>query len=73
MCPECYACVKLCPTTLEAWLAVLSQGLMECETYALETYQARDSRHLRIFLEPVLPMPSAEGDNPGRLTGADHD
>jgi hypothetical protein len=43
--------------TLEAWLAVLSQVLLEREQYALETYETMDGRHVRIFLEPVLPMP----------------
>jgi len=43
--------------TLEAWLAVLSQVLLEREQCALETYETMDGRHVRIFLEPVLPMP----------------
>ena len=44
--------------TLEAWLAVLSQVLLEREQCALETYETMDGRHVRIFLEPVLPMPA---------------
>jgi hypothetical protein len=44
--------------TLEVWLAVLSQVLLEREQCALETYETMDGRHVRIFLEPVLPMPA---------------
>jgi len=44
--------------TLEAWLAVLSHVLLEREQCALETYETMDGRHVRIFLEPVLPMPA---------------
>jgi hypothetical protein len=44
--------------THEAWLAVLSQVLLEREQCALETYEAMDGRHVRICLEPVLPVPA---------------
>ena len=44
--------------TLEAWLAVLSQVLLEREQCALETYEAMDGHHVRIFLEPILPVPA---------------
>jgi xanthine dehydrogenase accessory factor len=44
--------------TLEEWLAVLSQVLLEREQCALETYETVDGRHGRIFLEPILPVPA---------------
>ena len=44
--------------TLEVWLAVLSQVLLEREQCALETYETEDGRHVRIFLEPILPVPA---------------
>ena len=68
ICDDGHLVGSLDDTTLEAWLAVLSQVLMEREACALETYQARDGHHLRIFLEPVLPMLTAEEGNTGRLT-----
>ena len=68
ICDDGHLVGSLGDPTLEAWLAVLSQVLMEREACALETYQARDGRHLRIFLEPVLPMPTAEEGNTGRHT-----
>ena len=43
---------------LEAWLAVLSQVLLERAQCALETYETVDGRHVRIFLEPVLSVPA---------------
>jgi len=60
ICDDGYRVGSLGDTTLEAWLTVLGQVLMPSEVCAIETYQARDGRHLRIFLEPVLPTPLAQ-------------
>ena len=55
ICDDGYRVGSLSDPTLEAWLAVLGRVLMQRDACAFETYQARDGRHLRVFLEPVLP------------------
>jgi len=73
ICDDGHLVGSLGDTTLEAWLAVLSQAIMARETCTIETYQARDGRQLHIFLEPVLPMPPAGGTALDDIYEAYHD
>jgi hypothetical protein len=57
-------------TSAGTMLGTVGDGRFDVEVWRVaQRIIATRQSHLHIFLEPVLPMPPAEGNNTGRLTG----